>query len=123
MSSVFCFNLDQSKIVSSGNELMLYNMIWIKYQPILACTICFYVSCFYVSAEKNLMKTLWEKEKLLVTSNFSFSLSVVYYIGELPAILIKFKNCRLQTLSFWNSLKFVVWEKVIPSIYKALIVH
>ena len=28
---------------------------------------------FYVSALLSLLKTLWEKEKLLVTSNFSFS--------------------------------------------------
>ena len=32
---------------------------------------------FYVSAV-SLLKTLWEKEKLLVTSNFSFSHSVFY---------------------------------------------
>ena len=59
-----------------------------------------------------LLKTLWEKEKLLVTSNFSFSRSVFYPFGELSAIFIKLKNCRLQTLSVWKSLKFVIWEKV-----------
>ena len=32
---------------------------------------------------KSLLKTLWEKEKLLVTSNFSFSHSVFYLFGEL----------------------------------------
>ena len=32
---------------------------------------------FYVSVVE-VLKTLWEKEKLLVTSNFSFSLSVFY---------------------------------------------
>ena len=37
-----------------------------------------------------LLKTLWEKEKLLVTSNFSFSHSVFYPFGELSAIFIKF---------------------------------
>ena len=35
------------------------------------------------------LKTLWEKEKLLVTSNFSFSHSVFYTIGELSAIFTK----------------------------------
>ena len=31
--------------------------------------------------ETCLLKTLWEKEKLLVTSNFSFSHSVFYLFG------------------------------------------
>ena len=39
----------------------------------------------------NLLKTLWEKEKLLVTSNFSFSHSVFYPFGDPPpSIVIKF---------------------------------
>ena len=36
----------------------------------------------------SLLKTLWEKEKLLITSNFSFSHSVFYLFGELSAIFI-----------------------------------
>ena len=59
-----------------------------------------------------LLKTLWEKEKLLVTSNFSFSHSVFYPFQELSAIFIKFRICHLQTLSVWKSLKLVVWERV-----------
>ena len=39
----------------------------------------------------SLLKTLWEREKLLVTSNFSSSYSVFYPFGGLPAIFIKFK--------------------------------
>ena len=39
----------------------------------------------------SLLKTLLEKEKLLVTSNFSFSHSVFYPFGELSAIFIEFK--------------------------------
>ena len=44
-----------------------------------------------------LLKTLWEKEKLLVMSNFSFSHSVFYSFGELTAIFIKFEIvvCKL----------------------------
>ena len=44
-----------------------------------------------------LLKTLWEKEKLLVTSNFSFSHSVFYHFGELCNIFIKLKIvvCKL----------------------------
>ena len=60
----------------------------------------------------SLLKTLWEKEKLLVTSNFSFSHSVFYMFVKHSAIFINFWNCRLLTLSVWESLKFVVWERV-----------
>ena len=45
----------------------------------------------------SVLKTLWEKKKLLVTSNFSFSHSVFYPFGELSAILITFEIvvCKL----------------------------
>ena len=51
---------------------------------------------FYVSAEQ-VLKTHWEKEKLLGKSNFSFSHSVFYPFGELSAIFIKFEIviCKL----------------------------
>ena len=42
--------------------------------------------------------SLWEKEKLFVTINFSFSHSVFYTFGELSAIFIKLKKmviCKL----------------------------
>ena len=58
------------------------------------------------------MKTLWEKEKLLVTSNFSFSQSVFYPFGKLVFHFHQICNCRLRTLSVWKRLKFVVWERV-----------
>ena len=44
------------------------------------------------------MKTLWEKEKLLETSNFSFSHSVFYLFGELSDVFVLLKSCRLKTL-------------------------
>ena len=45
----------------------------------------------------SLLKILWEKEKLLVTSNFSFSHRVFYPFRELSAIFIIFKIvvCKL----------------------------
>ena len=48
----------------------------------------------------SLLKTLWEKEKLLVTSISSFSRSVLYRFGELSAIFIKFEIviCKLFQL-------------------------
>ena len=44
------------------------------------------------------LKTLWGKEKLLATSNFSFSHSIFYPFRELSAILIKFEIvvCKLS---------------------------
>ena len=56
------------------------------------------------------MKTLWEKEKLVLMSNI-FSHSASYPLRELFAIFIKLKNF-LQALSILKSLKFVVWERV-----------
>ena len=38
---------------------------------------------------KKMLKTLCEKETLLITNNFSFSHSVFYPFGELSAIFIK----------------------------------
>ena len=45
----------------------------------------------------SLLKTLWEKEKLLIKSNFSFSHSLFYPFQEFSAIFIKFKIvvCKL----------------------------
>ena len=60
----------------------------------------------------NLLKTLWEKEKLLVMSNFSFSRSVFYLFRELPAIVIKSEIVVCKVFQFGKSLKFVVWERV-----------
>ena len=67
---------------------------------------------FYVSPGQVFLKTLWKKEKLLVTNNFSFSHSVFYPFGELPAILIKFEIVVCKLFSVWKNLKFVVWERV-----------
>ena len=60
----------------------------------------------------SLLKTLREKEKLLVTSNFSYSHSVFFPFGEHSAIFIKFEIvvCKLfhcgksEILSFGKGL-------------------
>ena len=83
MLSAICLNLDQSKILSSGNGLKncllyissSYNVNPFPKKPWFLC-VC----------STNPLKTLQEKEKLLVTSNFSFSHSVFYLFGELFAI-------------------------------------
>ena len=62
----------------------------------------------------SLWKTLWEKEKLLVTSNFSFFHNVFYW--RTFCHFHQVWNCRLQTLSVWKSLKFVVWKGLFRAI-------
>ena len=58
-----------------------------------------------------LLKTLWEKEKLLVISNFIFSHSVFYPSEELSAIFIKYEFVFYKLFQY-GSLKFVVLERV-----------
>ena len=60
----------------------------------------------------SLLKTLWENEKLLVTSNFSFSQSFFLPLGKTSCHFHTMQNCRLQSFSVWKSLKFVVWERI-----------
>ena len=48
----------------------------------------------------SLLKTLQKKEKLLGTSNFSFSHSVFYPVGELSAIFIKFEIVVCKVFQF-----------------------
>ena len=59
--------------------------------------------------ETSILKTLWQKEKLLVTSNFSFSQSVFNPFGLLSAIFIKFEIVVCKPFWVWKSLKFVIW--------------
>ena len=67
----------------------------------------------------SLLKTLWEKEKLLVMSNFSFSRSVFLPVWRTFCHFHQTSNCRLQPLLIWKSLKFVVWERVKPTEYES----
>ena len=75
----------------------------------------------------SLLKTLWEKKKLLVTSNFFFSHSVFFPFVEISAVFIKFEIvvCKLlqfgpvQNLSFGKGLmaKCWSWGFYIPKVY------
>ena len=58
------------------------------------------------------LKTLLEKEKLLVMSNFNFSHSVFYPLGKLSYIFIKLKIVVDKLFMLEES--FVVWERVKP---------
>ena len=71
--SAICFNMDQSKILLSGNGLTLSQT-----SP-----------GFYVSAVEVFLKTLWEQEKFPMMNKFSFSHSVFYPFGEFSDIFIK----------------------------------
>ena len=54
---------------------------------------------------KSLLKTLWKKEKMLVTSIFSFSHNVFKGFYIQISIFQSHLFCRLQVLSIWTSLK------------------
>ena len=82
-----------------------------------------YPQCFppFWRTFKILLNTLWEKEELLLTSNFSFSHSVFYPSGELSTILIKFgivvckllRFGRILNLSFGKGLS---WPQISRSV-------
>ena len=55
----------------------------------------------------SLLKTLWEKEKLLVTSNFSFSHTIFSPLGKLSAIFVKYEIVVYKLCQFGR-----VWERV-----------
>ena len=55
----------------------------------------------------SLLKTLWEKKKLQFLLFPQCFLSFERTFRHLHQI----QNCRLQTLSVWKSLKFIIWER------------
>ena len=68
---------------------------------------------FWRPWETSLLKTLWEMEKLLVTSNFSFSHSVFYQYKELCAISVKFENVVCKLFQFGRVLNLSCWKRLI----------
>ena len=63
---------------------------------------------FLCVCSASLFKTLWEKEKLLVTSNFSFSQSVFNPFEELSSIFIKFEIVVCKLFQFGRVLKLSI---------------
>ena len=61
----------------------------------------------------SLLKTLCEKEKLLVPSNFFFSQCFLPFWRTF-CHLHRIQYCHLETLRVWKGLKFVVGERVNP---------
>ena len=83
------FNLVTSEILSFGKGLDPFFRTLIPMKS--AClTLSQRSPYFYVSAVQ-VLKTLWEKEKLLMTSNFSFSHSVSTFLRVFFSIFIKYK--------------------------------
>ena len=60
----------------------------------------------------NLLKTLWEKDKLLVTSNLSFFPQCFLPVLITLCYFRPMRNFCLHTLSILKSLKSVIWESV-----------
>ena len=96
LSSANALNLVMSKILSfvKGLNCLHFSVNTFNSFPNKPC---FFFVFFLCVCSTSLLKTLWEKEKLLVTSNFSFSHSVFYSFGELSAIFIDFEIvvCKL----------------------------
>ena len=67
---------------------------------------------FLCVCSTSFLKTLWEKKKLLLRSNSSFSHSVFLPFRKTSHHFPQLQNCRLQTLKIWTSVEFVVWERV-----------
>ena len=87
----------------------------------------YYIECYNPFPNKplslrvgseSLLKTLWEKEKLLVTSNFSFSRSVFYLFGELSFIFIELKVVVCKLFLVWKSKKKMSFGKGLNTMRK-----
>ena len=96
---------DRHIILSSQSDIMLLSAFTINPFP--------YKPWFLHVCSTSLLKTQWEKEKLLVTSNFSFSHSVFYPFGELSTSFVKceivvckvFQFGRVYNLSLGKELR------------------
>ena len=66
-------------LLSASN--FTFNLCWFNLFHMLCISPFLNKSWFLRVCRKSLLKTEWEKDKLLVTSNFSFSHSVFYLLG------------------------------------------
>ena len=106
MSSAICFNLDQSKILSSGNMLTLYPII----------------QTFNDSEKEAFRKHCGKRRKCCLTSIFSFSHNVFYSSHNKVKFLshIYFVICKVfqilmlckELSPFCHSMYFFVTRKV-----------
>ena len=96
----------------------IFSILLKKYHQI---TFCQTIPDFYVSAEQVFWKKLWEKEKLLERSNFSFSHSVFIPHRRTFCHFHRIWSCCLQSLSVWKNLKFVILERVMLHLFPYLL--
>ena len=95
VTSIFVFFFSKTvfkgRLPTEGDRFKMVCIVWLSFNPFPK------KPWFARVCNTSLLKTSWEKEKLLVTSNFSFFHSVFYPFGELSAIFIKFEVvvCKL----------------------------
>ena len=87
-------NLDRSKILLFGTEYFFGVCKCFQYSPFPN------KPWFLRVCSTSLLKILWEKEKLLIRSNFSVSHSVFYPFRELFDIFIKFEIVFYKLFQF-----------------------
>ena len=69
------------------------------------------------------LQTLWGKEKFARNKQFLLFPQCFLPFQRTVHHFHQIQNCRLQTLSIWKSLKFVVWEKLNPFPNKPWFLH
>ena len=116
-NNVLCLIKDKYYHMTISTVCRLEMSIWTSFKFLhLPKTVCIYFKpflnnpwFFYVSAVQ-FFKTLLEKEK------FSFALMFSTRLNSFLPFSLQITICCLQTLSFWKSLKFVIWKRVKSSI-------
>ena len=90
-----------SNIINSivFEEFLVFSFTFFILIPLL------YRYSFKLINDRQLLKTLWEKKKLLVTSNFFFSHNVFYSIRKLYPHFSVLLTSYLYFLRNWKSLK------------------
>ena len=97
--------LEDENIVENGRNVDHQHFLFITY---------FFTtkSQFKQPKKRSLLKTLWEKEKMLVTSIFSFSLNVFYPIKDRNKHLSYIYFVIWKCFQFVHIQNFVVWLRV-----------
>ena len=91
MSSAVCFNLDQSKVLWFGNQLMVLMAL----------------------ETKAFLKALWKKEKMV--TDISFSYSTVYLCHLLSSSIIPSSICMfISCVRNFSLISGWIWIKIFP---------
>ena len=100
-SSANAFNLDQSKILLFGRESCSSATNSLPHNP-----------NFYQPRERSILKTSWEKEKMLVTSIFSFSHNLFYPTKDRNRHFSNTAFVVCKCFQFGQSQNFVVFKSI-----------